>query len=180
MIILSLQVELMILLFALGGVSLKIADYYGERASKTISFISACVSAIIFGLLISHNSISSSIILGIILGVLFSGKINQLNLFFGLILTLTIAFILNFQFPNLWLLSIVILFSFIDELCHDHYSVTKFLATFFLLRPFLKISFLVIALLSLIEVNYVVAFFCFDLSYDLTNFILNKYVTKHK
>ena len=169
----------MILLFAFGGVSLKIADYYGERASKTISFISACVSALIFSLLISHNSISSSIIIGIILGVLFSGKINQLNLFFGLVMTLTIAFILNFQFPTLWLLFIVSLFSFIDELSHDRFSSMKHFANFFLLRPFLKMSFLVIAFLSLIELNYILAFFCFDLSYDFTNFLLNRYATKH-
>lgn len=175
-----LQVELMILLFAFGGVSLKIADYYGERASKIISFISACVSALIFSLLMSHNSISSSIILGIILGVLFSGKVNQLNLFFGLVMTLTIAFMLNFQLPILWLLSIVTLFSFIDEFIHDRYSSKRFFANFFLLRPFLKMSFLFIASLSLIEVNYILGFFCFDLSYDLTSFLLNRYVTKHK
>ena len=170
----------MILLFAFGGVSLKIADYYGERSTKTISFISACFSALIFGLLISHNSISSSIILGIILGVLFSGKINQQNLFFGLVLTLTIAFILNFHPPTLWLLFIVTLFSFIDELSHDRFSSKKFLANFFLLRPFLKMSFIIMAFLSLIEINYILAFFCFDLSYDFTNFLLNRYATKHK
>ncbi len=170
----------MILLFAFGGVSLKIADYYGERSTKTISFISACVSALIFGLLISHNSVSSSIILGIILGVLFSGKINQLNLFFGLVLTLTIAFILKFQLPNLWLLFIVTLFSFIDELSHEWCSSTKIFANFFPLRPFLKMSFIIMAFLSLIEIKYILAFFCFDLSYDFTNFLLNNYATKHK
>ena len=171
----------MILLFALGGVSLKIADYYGERTSKIISFISASVSAIIFGLLIAHSSISSSIILGIILGVLFSGKINQLNLFFGLALTLVIAFMLNFKIPFLWLLSIVTFFSFLDELSHDRYSSKKnVIAKFFLRRPFLKMSFLIIASLSLIEISYILAFFCFDISYDFTNFLLNRYVLKHE
>jgi hypothetical protein len=171
----------MILLFACGGVSLKIADYYGERASKRIAYVSATVSAFIFGLLLSHNSISSAIILGIILGVLFSGKINQLNLFFGLALSLTIAFMFTFQFPLLWLLSLVTFFSFIDELSHDRYSSKNFfLANFFLLRPFLKMSFLLIASLSLIEGSYLLGFFCFDLSYDLTTFLLNKYVSNRK
>ena len=166
----------MLLLFVFGGISLKIADYYGERSSKIIPFISASVSSLIFGLLIAHNSISASIILGIILGVLFSGKIDQLNLVFGLVLTLLIAFMLNFKFPILWFLAIVTLFSFIDELIHDWCSSKRFfLATFFRLRPFLKLFFLAIASLPLIEISYILGFFCFDLSYDLTNFLLNRY-----
>jgi hypothetical protein len=181
LIILLLPIEFIILLFAFGGVSLKIADFYGERGSKIISFISASFAALFFGLLMSHNSISSSIVLGIILGVFFSGKINQLNLVFGLILTLTITLMLNFQFPNLWLLSIVTLFSFIDELTHDRYSSKNFfLAKFLLLRPFLKTVFLIIASLSLLEVSYMLAFFSFDLSYELTNFLLNRYVPQNK
>lgn len=166
----------MIVLFACGGVTLKIADYYGEKTSNLLAYLSASISALIFGLLLANSPTSSAIILGIILGVLFSGKINQLNLFIGLTLSLTIAFILTFQVPLLWLLVLVTLFAFIDEWSHDWFSSKRRLfAQFFLLRPLLKILFLVLVSLSLIELSYLIAFFCFDLAYDLTTYLLNRY-----
>jgi phosphate/sulfate permease len=181
LIILVLPVELMLLLFAFGGIGLKIADYSGEHASRTLSLLSASVTALIFGLLLSHSPVSSSIVLGIILGVLFSGKIDQINLIIGLVLTVLIAFLLNFQVPLLGLLFAISVFSFIDELIHDRYSSKKHLLAKILgLRPFLKLTFLLLGSLSMIEVNYLVAFFCFDLSYDVTGVLLEKYALKQK
>ena len=171
----------MLFLFAFGGISLKIADYSGERSSRSRSLLSASIAALIFGLLLSHSPVSSSIILGIIIGVLFSGKIDQLNLTVGLALTVLIAFLLTFQFPVLWLLSIVSVFSFIDEFLHDRYSSkNKLFAKVLVLRPFLKLTFLLLATLSMIEVRYLVGFFSFDLSYDLTSMLLDKYAPKQR
>ena len=170
---------LLLFLFILGGISLKIADYSGETPSKTIPFISASITAIIFGVLMSYSPVSSSIIVGIILGVLFSGKIDQYNLLFGLVVTFVIAYLLHFHFPILWLLAIVAVISFIDELFHDRVSSKNVLLTkVFRFHPLLKITFLVLTSLSMIKVMYTAGFFGFDLAYDITNVLLTKYVTK--
>jgi hypothetical protein len=179
LIILFLQDEVVVLAFAVGGVSLKLADFYGERESSAASYIYASVSAVALGLLISHSPISSSIILGIAFGVVLSGKVNRPNLIFGLALTLLTALIFSFKLPVLWLLLTVALSSFVDEITHDRLSSKRFFfANFFLLRPFLKLTILSITALSLISVVYAVGFFCFDLSYDTASWLLNSYLAR--
>lgn len=175
----TLQDEILILIFVVGGVSLKIADFYGEVDNSAVSYISASISALALGLLISHSPIASSIILGIIIGVVLSRKVNRLNLIFGLAMTLLTALILGFKIPVPWLLLTAAFFSFIDEISHEWFSSKKFLITnFFLFRPFLKLTILFITTLNLISTVYAVGFFCFDLSYDLTSRLLNRSLAK--
>lgn len=172
-----LQDEVVVLAFAVGGVSLKLADFYGERESSAASYIYASVSAVALGLLISHSPISSSIILGIAFGVVLSGKVNRPNLIFGLALTLLTALIFSFKLPVLWLLLTVAFSSFIDEFTHDRLSKRFFFANF-LLRPFLKLAILFITALSLISLVYAVGFFCFDLSYDTTSWLIERQLAR--
>lgn len=157
----------------LAGITLKLADVYGEGDHNIRQYVFAIVSALSFGALLSYDSVSSSIFLGIIGGVLLSRKINRSNLFFGLILALVIAWIGGFQAPIVWLLIIVMVFSFLDETCHDRFADKKDRFTlFFSVRPLLKIAMLLLTVLALIDVIYVIGFFSFDCSYDLTSWLL--------
>lgn len=170
---------LLLAIFILGGFTLKLADFFGEKGDNVRQYPPAVISAFTFGLLISESSYSSSIILGIIVGVTLSKKVNQVNLVLGLILSLLTALILGFQIPVLWLLAVISSFSLIDELCHDRFTekMNRF-RKFFNFRPILKIVMILMAAFSLIEVLYALAFLCFDLTYDATDWFLVKYESK--
>ena len=164
---------LLLAVFIVSGVTLKLADFFGEKGGNILQYFSAAISALTLGLLVSESSYSSSIILGIIFGVALSGKINRLNLVLGLVLTLLIAGILGFQPPTLWLLIVVSTSSFIDEFLHDRFTEKKScLKRFFRFRPILKLVMISLAVLSFIEFIYALAFWSFDLAYDATDWLL--------
>lgn len=165
---------LLVGIFAISGVTLKLADFYGEKGNNTLQYVFAVISAISFGLLISSDAASSSIILGIIIGVILSRKVNRLNLVLGLILTLFTAIIFGFNLPVPWLLITVSILAFIDELCHDKLALKKdLLAKPFRFRPLLKFTIIFLAVASLIEAVTALGFMAFDLSYDITNYLLD-------
>lgn len=169
-----LRDEILIAIFAMSGISLKLADFYGEKEGNIVSYIFSTITALGFGLVISHSPISSSLILGITVGVIMSKKVNRPNLVFGIVLTLSTALILGLKLPVPWLLLTVAVFSFIDEIIHDFLSSKSFSNHVLSVRPFLKLAIFSITALSLIDVVYAAGFFCFDLSYDATNLILNR------
>jgi len=159
----------------LAGITLKLADFYGERDPSLRQYGFALMSALAFGYLIAYDSMSSSIFLGIIGGVLFAGKINRVNLVFGLILAFITAGIAGFQAPILWLMISVLFSSWCDEWCHDRFTVHHRATFVFRFRPVLKLVMLLFAMLALVEMSYIVGFFAFDGSYDFTNWALKRH-----
>lgn len=165
----TLTPEVLIIAFIIGGVNLKLADFY-ERKSR--GYIFAAISAVSMGLLISDSSTSSSIVLGIVLGVALAGKIDQPNLVMGLGLTLAIAIIMGFSIPDLPLIAVITGTVLIDEIGHDRITSGSTLANFFRFRSTLKTTIIILTILRQINIIHAVGFFCFDIPYDVTNFIL--------
>ena len=163
--------EVLLLIFALGGVTLKLADFYGERGSR-FGYIFAAVSAMCMGLLISDNPASSSIILGIIVGVVVAGKVNRLSMLSGLCLVLTAAIILGFAPPRIQLLAAVAVAAVLDEVGHDRFTVRGGIAFFFRFRAILKVTMLLLVALMWVDLVNALGFFCFDISYDVMDIVL--------
>ena len=179
----QLQPELLITAFALSGITLKTSDFLGERGSTPISYLSAAVSAFIFGLLMSESVFSSSLILGIIIGVILSRKVDRPNMVLGLILTFAFAsyfeFWTNLKVSTLWFLVVVAFFTFIDEVGHERLGQKEgFPALFFRYRLSLKLIMILLAGVSLIPTVYLIGFLCFDLAYDFTNHFLTNIKSK--
>ena len=161
--------ETLLLIFTLGGISLKLADHYGEQARDYLSYFFAAAAAICMGLLISDNPYSSSIMLGIIVGVILAGKVDRLNMMIGLGLTLTTAAMLGFSLPDFPLLMVVAVASLIDETGHDRSASKGILAKFFRFRMALKTIIVLLTVLGWVDVVHALGFFCFDVSYDITD-----------
>lgn len=157
---------ILLLLFALAGIDLKLADFYGR---KHISYIFAVISAISMGLLISDSPSSSSIVLGIILGVSLTGKVDQPSLVMGLGLTLATSIIVGFTMPNFSLLAVITVTTLIDEIGHDRITSGNILANFFRFRMTLKTIIIILAALTQVDVIHAAGFFSFDLSYDVVS-----------
>lgn len=167
---------LLIVIFIIGGITLKLADVSGEEGNNILQYVSAIIAALSFGLLISDSSTSSSIILGIIVGVSVSKKVNRPNLVLGLVLTLLIASALGFKSPVLPLLVTVSLLVIMDEICHDKFKDKKSILTnFFHIRPLLKLTMILLAIASLVDAIYAVGFLSFDFAYDTTDWLINKH-----
>ncbi len=173
----KLPPELFLAAFAVSGATLKTSDFLGERENTRLAVLSAVASSLVFGVLMSESVFSSSLILGLFIGVTASRKVDRPNLVLGLILTFAFALLLEVKTPTLWLVIVVTLFTFIDEWGHERFSRTEGAAAlFFRYRLALKLATGLLTLMSQIEVLHLMGFLCFDLSYDLTNLILQKYV----
>lgn len=167
--------EILLLVFTLAGITLKLADFYGEHGRCFVRYIIAVISAICMGLLISESAVSSSIVLGIIIGVVVAGKVDQLNLIIGLVATLTMAVVLGFNFPDFRLMFVIAIGSLVDEMGHDRFTSNGVVNGFFRFRLFLKTVVVILHILMLVDVTHALGFFCFDISYDLTDmFLLRK------
>lgn len=173
----KLPPELFLAAFAVGGVTLKTSDFLGERENTRLAVLSTVASSLVFGVLMSESVFSSSLILGLFIGVTASRKVDRPNLVLGLILTFAFALLMEVKTPTLWLVTVVTLFTFIDEWGHEQFSRTEGAAAlFFRYRLTLKLATGLLTLISQIAVLHLMGFLCFDLSYDLTNLILQKYV----
>jgi len=114
--------------------------------------------------------------LGVMIGVLVSKKVDRPNLILGFFLTLLLSTFLGFQLPILWLLIFVSFFTLIDEFFHDRVNkIEGNLHQVFNIRPLLKISIVLLAIISLIDLIQALGFLFFDFAYDATNFMLDRY-----
>ena len=166
-----------LLLFIGGGATLKLADFYGEKDLASPSYIFSIISAFFLGLLISESAYTSAIILGIILGVTFSGKVDKFNLAVGLFTTIATAFIFGFKLPALHLLIPFSIASLIDEIGHERYCKKNiFVKHFFRFRLSLKSVAILSTLFSALPIIYSSGLICFDLSYDLVGWLVEKKV----
>jgi len=160
---------MVIITYILAGFTLKLTDFYGERRSGHLTYLITLFSAFFFSLLISESEYSSAIAIGIIVGVFLSGKVDRPNLIFGLIITVILTLTFGFVSPNQIVIPISI-FAFIDEKFHEKYSSRfKILRTLFQFRCVLKIAIVLLFLFNGLPFLYLIGFFCFDLSYDLTS-----------
>lgn len=164
--------EVLILANTICGISLKLADFFGEEDSSYFKYFFAMISGILMGLLISESPISSSIMLGIIAGVSIARKLDRLNMILGIIITLITATILGFNLPNIPVLFVITLASLIDEMGHDKIVTGFIIGRFFQFRMTLKILIFFLTILARVDVKYALGFFCFDLSYDSLSFLL--------
>ena len=158
--------EALILVFTLSGISLKLADIYGERGR---GYVFSVVSAVGMGTLISDSPLSSSMVLGIIVGVVLAGKVDRPNLVVGLGLTLVVSAVLGFNIPDFALLAIIALAALIDEVGHDRVTSRGILGKFFRIRMVLKAVVVVLTVLGLIDVIHCAGFLSFDVVYEVTN-----------
>lgn len=178
----SIESGFLLIIFIISGITLKLADIYGEKGNNVFQYVFAVASAVSFSLLIAHSSTSSSIILGIIIGVSASRKVNRKNLILGLILTLSASSVLGLIFngyswlPIPWLLIIVSLVTLLDEICHDKFTEKKSVYTeLFRFRPLLKLTIVSLALTSFVDATNALGFLSFDLAYDATGWLINRY-----
>jgi len=168
----NLEPWALMLLFGLAGFTLKLSDYAGERDKGSPAFLVAGICGLTLGALISESPFSSSIVLGIIIGVGLSKKIDRKNLMFGLAMTAFSALLLGPELPTAWLLVVVALSSFLDELSHDRLTTKSGVGMLFRYRPILKATIVVSAVASALSWVYAIAFLLFDLSYDVTGVLL--------
>lgn len=162
-------------LFSAAGLTLKLADLGGELRISNLAFFSAGICGILFGALIVESGFSSAIVLGAVLGVAAAGKINRANLVFGVVVAVLTALILGFSMPLAWLLLVVALFAFLDEVLHDRFIVkSDLLNRLFAYRCCLKLAMIGLAALNLLPLLYAGGFLLFDLTYDVAAVLFDK------
>lgn len=163
----------MLLVFSLAGVTLKLSDLFGEKGGYILPYLTAGLSGAFFGLLITRDGFSSSLVIGVIVGVALSAKVNRPNLIFGSLVTFLSSLLMGYKQPLMWLLLIVSFFSFIDEVGHDRFSSGEgFISLFFKHRSALKVVIALLAVSSLLPYTQALGFFCFDISYDVVSWLL--------
>jgi len=168
----NLQPWALTILFGLAGFTLKLSDYTGEKTRNITAFLVAGMCGLLLGVLISESGFSSSIVIGIIIGVGLSKKIDRGNLVFGLVMTAFSALLLGPEVPVVWLLAVVVLSSFLDELSHDRLGTKGGIERLFKYRPTLKAAIVTSTAASMLPWVYAIAFLLFDIAYDLTGELL--------
>ena len=159
-----------IAVFSGAGITLKLADYLGEKGLNPLALATAVLSGVLFGLLGRMGSEESSYALGIIVGVALGGKINRPNLLAGLVTVAATCVILGVAFHILWLVVFVTALSLFDEAGHDRLaSRTGAVGLLFRYRPSLKLGTLALAAAGLVSSTVAVGFLCFDLSYEVVS-----------
>lgn len=170
----SLTPTQLILTFFLAGLSLKIADYLGEKGLKLKAYLASTISAFLFWILIKNDPQSSTIICSIIIGCLLSLKVDKPNLLLGLILILALSIFLGFSTPVFWLLLILTLVVILDEFTHEKFAQKRGFSIFFRFRMFLKIAVIILFLVNFLSLTHLLGFLLFDLSYDLLGLYLEE------
>jgi len=166
---------ILLTIFSISGFTLKVADFSGEWRDRNASILFAFISGFLLGLLITESAFSSAIILGMIIGVGASGKINKPNLVLGIVVVVITALIFGFSTPSFWHLLIIAFFAFFDEVEHNRFTGRSgFLAKFFSIRGSLKMVVILLAAIGSLPILYAGGFLVFDLTYDLTTFLIKK------
>lgn len=164
----------LILTFFFAGISLKIADYLGEKGLKLKAYSASIVSAFLFWMLIKNDPQSSTIVCSIIFGCLLSFKVDKPNLFLGVLLIFALSIFLGFSMPIFWLLAILTSTVMLDEFMHEKFTGKGMFSIFFRFRFILKIGVLTAFFVSVLSLIHLIGFFLFDLSYDLLSLYLKE------
>jgi hypothetical protein len=175
MVTVALPPHLLLLISTVSGFSLKLADVYSERRLNASSYAVAGATAVFFGLLIADNPVSSALTLGIMIGVTLAAKVNRMSLIFGGGVTLLVAYILGISTPVAWVLVVVAVLTWIDEIGHEAYESDVGLpARFFRCRLALKFGVFILAVTGQMGVSYTLSFYGFDFAYDVTGWCLTR------
>jgi hypothetical protein len=162
-----------ILLFSVSGVTLKLADHWGEREQKLPAYFIALLTAGCFGWLAAQNPLNGALIFGLLLGVIVAQKVDRGNLGVGVIATVLFAILFNAPLPPLWLIASVACAAALDEVGHDRNANTdKWYVAVFRFRPLLKLVVISLGLLTWIPYHIPFNVLGFDFAYELTNGIL--------
>jgi hypothetical protein len=164
-----IPIELQILIFSVSGVTLKLADHWGELEHKLPAYTTAILSAGFFGWLAAQNPLNGALIFGILLGVIVAQKVDRGNLGVGVIATVLFAILFNAPLPSLWLIVSVACAAALDEIGHDRTNTNKWYIAVFRFRPILKLVVISLGLLTWIPYHIILNVLGFDLSYELTN-----------
>jgi len=158
------------LIFAGAGATLKLADRLGERDQGLRAYVTAIFSGALFGTAMHLGVEESSYVFGIVLGVVLGGKVNRPNLLAGLLTVAVSNLLFGLALPEPWLVVVVALLSFVDEVGHDRLGGRSGLVgLLFRYRLGLKVGTVLLAVSTFISVTTALDFFSFDLSYDLVS-----------
>jgi len=133
--------------------------------------------ALLAGVWTALDSYSAAVVLGLVVGLALAGKVNNRYFLSIALITLLIAAILGFNpyslipiFPTLIVLAATAL---ADETIHSFSKAVRHpVARLMLLhRPAMKIAVILLPLFGLFTFTHTLAFWCFDLSYDLVDYL---------
>lgn len=173
--VIVIPIELQILVFSVSGVTLKLADHWGELEHKLPAYFTAILTSGFFGWLAAQNPLNGALIFGLLLGVIVAQKVDRGNLGVGVIATVLFAFLFNAPFPSLWLIVSVACAAALDEIGHDRKSRTdRWYVAVFRFRPILKLVVIGFGLLTWIPYHVILYVLGFDFAYELTNGVLAK------
>lgn len=168
-----IPIEFQVLVFCVSGVTLKLADLWGERGLKFPAYSSAILTASFFGWLAAQNSLNGALIFGLLLGVIVAQKVDRWNLGIGVIATVVFAILFNAPLPSLWLIVVVACSAALDEVGHDRNTTTdNWYVVAFRFRPILKLVMISLGVLTWIPYHIVFDVLGFDLAYELTSRVL--------
>lgn len=168
-----LPIELQILIFSVSGVTLKLADFWGELERSLPAYSSAILTAVLFGSLAMQDSLNGALIFGLVLGVTVAQKVDRANLGVGVIATILFAVLFQAPLPSLWLFMVVASAASLDEVGHDRSTETQsWFTTVFRFRPILKLVMISLGVMTWIPYHIVINLLCFDLAYEGMNWVL--------
>jgi len=128
--------SLLLLVFCFAGVSLKMADFLGERKTGFSSFLVSAVSAFLFWLLLKDNPETATFMFAVVVGCVLALKVDRLNLVFGLGVLAVLCVFFGFSFPIFWLFILFSLTVVLDEITHEKFVEVGKKGLFFRFRGF--------------------------------------------
>lgn len=167
----------MLMLCGMIGITLKASDHFADDVGgeqKKFGYIFAVLTVIMLIYVGLPNPIILNVALGIFLGLIFAKKVDhKFHILSAIIFfTLIISFYAYFHI----IIEVVVLSAvcaYADEFVHEKgkFIILKY-------RPFLKILAILAFTTGYIGAYYLLAFFLFDILYEITGVLLKKWSVK--
>jgi hypothetical protein len=159
----------------MSGVTLKLADHWGELGRRLPAYCTAILTAYFYGWLAAQDPFNGAVIFGLLLGVIVARKVDRGNLGVGVIATVLFTILFNAPFPSLWLIVVVACTAALDEIGHDlNTNSDDWYVAAFRFRPILKLVVISLGVLTWIPYYIILNVLSFDLAYELTNGMLTQ------
>lgn len=174
---------LLVLAFFILGAAVKfIDDAFDEHAySRKIALILAPITAIFWAYIMALNPASALLLTAITIGVLVKGKIDNVAFITAVLCIYIVYFFIGswdfiLSFSYLLALIVISVAGVIDEVGNDYIDrhnvykkglIGKILHLFFEYRFFMKLVVLLFVLLNYFSIVFFVAFFFWDLGYEV-------------
>jgi len=156
-----------VVLFSLLGILLKTIDegIDGKKMDmRILSFITG-IAIVLWIHLMSLGKYPATILLSVIFGSLLSGKIDNYLFTIASAAVLLATFFLNFQ-VDIPMLAFLTVAGALDEIMHSKTEI-------FSIRPAMKVGVAILYLGSALPLIWAIAFFAFDLSYDVVSLLIS-------